>query len=124
MAIAYSAADVFVAPSIQENLSNMVLETMACGVPCVAFDIGGMPDMIEHKRIGYLAQPYKVDDLKRGILWVIDNNECKSELSNSCRQKAEESFSDIIAAKRYSVLYDELIRAESGTREIGFGGST
>lgn len=123
MAVAYSAADVFVAPSIQENLSNMVLEAMACGVPCVAFDIGGMPDMIEHKRTGYLAQPYKVEDLEKGILWVIDNNECRTELSSSCRQKVEEGFSDISAAQRYSALYDELISTERGAREMGFGGS-
>jgi glycosyltransferase involved in cell wall biosynthesis len=123
MAIAYSAADVFVAPSIQENLSNMVLEAMACGVPCVAFDIGGMPDMIEHKRTGYLVQPYEAEDLEKGILWVIGNNERRRELSGFCRHKAEESFSDVSAAQRYSVLYDELIRTESGAREIGIGGS-
>jgi glycosyltransferase involved in cell wall biosynthesis len=123
MAIAYSSADVFVAPSIQENLSNMVLEAMACGVPCVAFDIGGMPDMIEHKRTGYLAQPYKVEDIEKGILWVVDHNECGSELSNFCRQKVEAEFSDINAAKQYSALYDELIRVESGGIGKGFGES-
>ena len=124
MAIAYSAADVFVAPSIQENLSNMVLEAMACGVPCVAFDIGGMPDMIEHKRTGYLARPFQVEDLEKGILWVVNNNECRSELSSYCRHKVEEDFSDINAAQRYSELYDELISAESGTRGMDFGEST
>jgi len=112
MAIAYSAADVFVAPSIQENLSNMVLEAMACGVPSVAFDIGGMPDMIEHKRTGYLARPYEVEDLEKGILWVLDNNKRGSELSRPCRQKVEENFSDVISAKRYSALYNELIQAD------------
>ena len=123
MAVAYSAADVFVAPSIQENLSNMVLEAMACGVPCVAFDIGGMPDMIEHQRTGYLAQAYKVEDLEKGILWAVDNNERRSDLSNACRLKVVEGFSDIKTAKQYSALYDELIRTERGTREMGFGGS-
>ena len=123
MAIAYSAANVFVAPSIQENLSNMVLEAMACGVPCVAFDIGGMPDMIEHKRTGYLAQPYKVEDLEKGILWAVDNNECRSEISSSCRQKVVDDFSDISAARRYSILYDKIIRTKGGVRGKGFGES-
>ena len=117
MAIAYSAADVFVAPSKQENLSNMVLEAMACGIPCVAFNIGGMPDMIEHKHTGYLAQPYNVEDLEKGILWAV-NNEDRGKLSSSCRQKVEKNFSDINAAKRYSALYDELICNENGAKKI------
>ena len=49
LALVYSAADVFVAPSIQDNLPNTVMEALACGTPCVAFKIGGMPDMIEHE---------------------------------------------------------------------------
>ena len=52
LALAYAAADVFVAPSIQDNFSNTVLESIACGTPCVAFRAGGMPDMIEHRRNG------------------------------------------------------------------------
>ena len=54
LAIAYSGGDVFVAPSREDNLPNMVLESMACGTPCVAFEIGGIPDMIEHEVSGYL----------------------------------------------------------------------
>ena len=50
MALLYSAADVFVAPSLQDNLPNTVVEALACGTPTVAFNIGGMPDMIEHKK--------------------------------------------------------------------------
>lgn len=110
MSLLYSSVDVFVAPSLQDNLPNTVIEAMACGVPCVAFDIGGMPDMIEHKRTGYLARPYEVEDFKKGILWVVDNNERRRELSSACRHKVEACFSDISAAQRYSVLYDELTR--------------
>ncbi|MEQ8961246.1 MAG: glycosyltransferase, partial [Coleofasciculus sp. C2-GNP5-27] len=58
LAILYSAADVFVLPSTQENLANTVMEAIACGTPSVAFNIGGMPDLIEHQNNGYLAQPY------------------------------------------------------------------
>ncbi len=50
LALHYAAADVFVAPSLEDNLPNGVMEAMSCGTPCVAFDIGGMPDMIEHER--------------------------------------------------------------------------
>jgi len=108
LAVAYSSADVFVAPSIQENLSNTVMESMACGIPCVTFDIGGMPDMIDHKRTGYRARPYEEGDLADGILWVISDPERWRELSGSSRKKIEEGFSDTHATQRYSSLYREL----------------
>src|SRR5690606_32116939 len=55
LALLYSCADVFVAPSVQDNLPNTVMEALCCGVPCVAFSIGGMPDMISHQQNGYLC---------------------------------------------------------------------
>jgi len=119
LAIAYSAADVFVAPSIQENLSNMVMEAMACGVPCVAFNIGGMPDMIEHKRTGYLVKPYEVNDLAEGLLSMLVDDETRSERSKRCRHKVEEEFSDINTAQRYASLYEQLFYVDSGLRKSG-----
>ena len=62
----YAAADVFVAPSQQDNFPNTLLEALACGTPCVGFNIGGIPDLIEHQRNGYLARPFEIDDLARG----------------------------------------------------------
>jgi glycosyltransferase involved in cell wall biosynthesis len=59
IALLYSAADVFVLPSLQENLPNTILEAMACGTPAVAFNIGGIPDLIEHEYNGYLARPFE-----------------------------------------------------------------
>lgn len=67
----YSAADVLVAPSRMDNLATIVLDAAACGLPAVAFRIGGMPDLIDHRRTGYLAAPYDTDDLARGIHWVL-----------------------------------------------------
>jgi len=109
LVVAYSAADVLVAPSIQENLPNMVLEAMACGVPCVAFDIGGMPDLIEHRSTGYLARPYEVDDLAEGLLWVIGDSELKHRLSVASREKIEEGFSDGCISQKYVSLYEDVL---------------
>jgi glycosyltransferase involved in cell wall biosynthesis len=75
LSVVYSAADVFVLPSIEENLANTVMEAIACGTPCVAFNIGGMPDMIDHQKNGYLAQAYRIEDLAQGINWVLENQE-------------------------------------------------
>ena len=109
LALAYSAADVFVAPSIQDNLPNTVLEAIACGTPCVAFKIGGMPDMIEHQSNGYLASPFETEDLAQGISWVLEDSDRLQHLSTSARSKAEQEFALEIQARRYQTLYREIL---------------
>ena len=110
LALVYAAADVFVAPSVQDNLPNTVMEAIACGTPCVAFNIGGMPDMIEHHSNGYLAQPYQVEDLAQGIAWVIENRERHQKLCDRARQKAEQEFTLEIQARRYQSLFTDILR--------------
>lgn len=109
LALAYSAADVFVAPSIQDNLPNTVLEAISCGTPCAAFNIGGMPDMIEHQQNGYLAQAYETDDLAFGINWILENQERIKKLSTQARTKAEQEFTLLIQAQRYQNIYQSIL---------------
>ena len=68
----YNAADVLVTPSLQENLPNTIMEALSCGIPCVGFDIGGIPEMIDHKSNGYVAEYKSAEDLARGIRWVLE----------------------------------------------------
>lgn len=109
LAALYSAADVFVAPSIQENLSNTVMEALACGTPCVAFDIGGMPDMIEHRRNGYLARPFDAADLAEGIRWILEDDQRRKELSSRARQKVLDEFAMPVVARRHLDLYRRIL---------------
>jgi glycosyltransferase involved in cell wall biosynthesis len=109
LVLAYSAADIFVAPSTQENLANTVLESIACGTPCVAFRIGGMPDLIEHKQNGYLAQPFDITDLAKGIVWIMGQNERYHKLSNRAREKVNQEFTIEIQAKRTLSFYKDII---------------
>ena len=95
----YSAADVMVVPSLQENLSNAIMESMACGTPVVGFDIGGNSDMIEHCINGYLAKPLDTSDLVRGIEWVLENN---SDLGFSTREKVVSTFSSEVVVMKYN----------------------
>ncbi|WP_083830941.1 glycosyltransferase family 4 protein [Herbaspirillum lusitanum] len=104
----YSAADVVVAPSVQENLSNTVLEALACGIPVVAFDVGGMPDMIDHQSNGYLATPFQVDDLVNGIAWVLENDVRHGLLSKTARDIVLDRYDLPKIAKRYSELYESI----------------
>lgn len=109
LALVYSAADVFVAPSIQENLANTVMEALACGTPCVAFNIGGMPDMIEHQQNGYLAQPFQIDDLARGIAWTLDNPDRRQNLASHARETVMQRFTLKIQANNYHALFKKLL---------------
>lgn len=70
--VIYNAADVFVAPSLADNLPYTVLESLSCGTPVVAFNVGGIPEMIVHKSNGYLAKYKDAADLAAGIEYCID----------------------------------------------------
>ncbi len=109
LALVYSAADVFVVPSVQDNLSNTVMEAIACGTPCVTFDIGGMGEMIEHQHNGYLAKPYEIEDFARGIEWVIEDFERYGRLSDRARAKVEAEFTCDLQARRYFSLFNEIL---------------
>lgn len=112
LALLYAACDVFVAPSRQENLPNTVAEALACGVPCVAFDIGGMPDLITHQRHGWLARPHDTADLAAGIAWCLsDEDQRWRSLSVQARRFAEEHLELGRQARRHVDLYRQLLNA-------------
>ncbi len=109
MNLLYSAADVFVAPSLQENLPNTIMEAMACGVPAVAFSVGGISDLVDHKLNGYLAQPYNTDDLAQGLLWVLSNRPFWEQLSCAARETIKAKFDINHVADMYNDLYDKIV---------------
>ncbi len=106
----YSAADAVVAPSMQENLSNTVMESLACGTPVVAFNIGGMPDMINHRVNGYLATPFEFNDLADGIMWVFESKERHDTLSKQARETVEKRFALETVANQYLSLYRDILK--------------
>ena len=104
----YSAVDVMVVPSLQENLSNTIMESLACGTPVVAFDVGGNRDMIDHQINGYLAKPFESDDLANGIEWVL-NAPNHDKLCQNAREKVMREFDSKVVAKKYIELYKEIL---------------
>jgi glycosyltransferase involved in cell wall biosynthesis len=109
ISLAYSAADVFIAPSMEDNLPNTVLEALACGVPAVAFDIGGMPDMILHQKNGWLAPAFNTENFADGIRWILESQERYHQLSTFARERSEEYFPLERQAQFYLNLYRELL---------------
>lgn len=104
----YSAADVMVVPSLQENLSNAIMESLACATPVVAFDVGGNGDMIEHQHNGYLAKPFDAQDLAAGIDWVLNTADYR-QVSDNARDKVLTCFDSKVVAKQYIELYKEVL---------------
>lgn len=100
----YNAADLFVTPSLQDNLPNTIMESMACGTPCVGFDIGGIPEMIQHKGTGYVASYKDAEDLANGIVWVLDEADGETLSSNS-REFVINNYSQSNVINRYIDLY-------------------
>ncbi|MDD2733785.1 MAG: glycosyltransferase [Desulfuromonadaceae bacterium] len=103
----YSLADVFVLPSLEDNLPNTVLEAMACGTPVVGFDTGGIPDMISHKVNGFLARPRDVSSLAEGIDWCLFSCD-RTTISSVCREWVLARYSLPAQSKAYATIYKEL----------------
>jgi len=106
--VLYSASDVMVVPSLQENLSNTIMESLSCGTPVVAFDVGGNHDLIDHKQNGYLAKPFLIKDLAKGITYILDLSK-SSFFYSDISKKNSEKFEKNIVAKKYAELYQSIL---------------
>ncbi|MFQ3615152.1 MAG: glycosyltransferase family 4 protein [Cyanobacteriota bacterium] len=113
LALAYSAADVFVAPSLQEAFGQTASEAMACGTPVVAFKGTGLADIVDHQHNGYLANPFEIEDLAQGIRWILGHTDSEQSLRLAARQKAEQGFALELQARRYLDLYQDLLAQTS-----------
>jgi len=108
---AYGAADLFVLPSLEDNLPNTMLEAMSCGTPVVAFDLGGIPDGVKNGETGQLVPSGDVRQMGRAILSLISNPEQRKAMGKACRRKAQEQYRLEIQARRYVDLYQELVES-------------
>ena len=104
----YSAADVMVVPSRLEAFGQTASEAHACGTPVVSFDIGGLPDIIEHQKTGYLAKAFDTRDLANGITWVLQQDG-SNKLGNNARERAVEKFSEKKISEAYLDIYKKLL---------------
>ncbi|QHS54481.1 glycosyltransferase [Mucilaginibacter sp. 14171R-50] len=108
----YSMADVFVSPSVEDNLPNMIMEAMSCGTPVAAFNTGGIPDLIDHKVNGYLAEFKSSADLAEGINNVL-NVENHNKYAAIARNKVEQMFNNEKVAGQYIDLYRSVLNRVS-----------
>ena len=114
LSLAYSAADFSVVPSIQDNFPNTVLESLACGTPVVAFDTGGVPDMVRPGVTGFLAPTGSADALRRAAIAALNARGEWGRLRAECRRVAVEEYAVEVQARRYAELYAELAVGKRG----------
>lgn len=108
MAMAYSAADAFLLPSLEDNLPNSMLESLCCGTPVISFTNGGMTDIIEDGKNGYLVEPSDAEHLASAIEKFIHN---KSKFNRQeISEKARQMFAPEVQAKNYISLYQSIIQ--------------
>jgi glycosyltransferase involved in cell wall biosynthesis len=111
LAMVYSAADVLIAPFLEDNLPNVVLEAIACGTPVAAFAVGGIPDAVDHEVNGYLSPVGNDSELARGVSLLLDRAGDPG-LRNSIRSSAESRFDLVQCSRRYARLFGDV--ANSG----------
>jgi glycosyltransferase involved in cell wall biosynthesis len=109
--LAYNAADLFVSPALADNLPLVVMESLASGTPVVAFDVGGIPEMIAHLDTGYLARYKDASDLAAGIRTILDGDALRARMCGRCRETAVKRYDLQEQARRYVELYEQAIRA-------------
>jgi glycosyltransferase involved in cell wall biosynthesis len=112
LSLVYSAADLYVLPTLADNLPLTVQESLASGTPVVAFDVGGLPEMIAHLATGYLARYKEAADLATGIRKILDDDALRLQMRETCRSFAVKHYDLNRQANRYVELYEHVIRAE------------
>ena len=108
--LAYSAADVFIAPSRMDAFPKTPAESMACGTPVVCFDATGLADIVEHKVTGIKATPFDALDLARGVDWVLSLSPTRQQqIRAQSRERAKSQFDSKVIAAQYLKVYEEML---------------
>lgn len=107
----YRACDVLAMPTLRDNLPNTIVEAMACGLPCVGFTIGGLPEMIDHFKNGYLCAYKDTTDLCRGLRYVLESPHI-DHICHTARLKAVQTYSESAVASKYASLYTKALAGQ------------
>jgi glycosyltransferase involved in cell wall biosynthesis len=109
LAMLYSAADVMLVPSRMDNLPQTALESLCCGTPVIAFDVGGLSDMVKHQVNGYLAAPFSTEEFSAGMDWAL--NAADRNLASEARKLTVEFTDERRIGQRYNDLFESLLAA-------------
>jgi glycosyltransferase involved in cell wall biosynthesis len=103
---AYSAADLFAIPSLEDNLPNTIMESLACGTPVLGFKTGGIPEMVKHLNTGYIAEYQQVEDFAKGLAWFLEYPD-PTILGKNALEFVNQNYKNPIIAAQYLHLYEQ-----------------
>jgi glycosyltransferase involved in cell wall biosynthesis len=109
LSFVYSTADLLICPTRQDNLPNVILEAMACGIPVVAFDVGGVGDLVREGRTGLIVPPEDVSALIRSVRMLITDDHLRTRLSAESRMIAVTDYPIQRQAERYRKVYEQML---------------
>jgi len=107
MAALYSASDVFLLPTLADNLPNVLLESTACGTPAITYDVGGCGEVIRHMETGYLAGYRDSHDFARGIRLLLEHENLRREMGAKARKMVLSEYTLRLQSTRYGELFRE-----------------
>jgi glycosyltransferase involved in cell wall biosynthesis len=110
MAQYYSMSDVFIHPTLADNCPLVVLEAMSCGTPVLAFNVGGLPELVLHKETGFLANYKDSQDLVRGLNWILEESERHAILADYSRRRVLQYFTIEKMNQNYMDLYKQVLQ--------------
>jgi glycosyltransferase involved in cell wall biosynthesis len=116
LSMVYSAADIFITPSLQDNFPNVALESIACGTPVVGFHVCGIPEIVRNGETGLTVPVGDIGAMRAGVEHLLTDDAARQKLSRRCREVALKEFSNTLQAERYLQLYREL--ANSAARPV------
>lgn len=112
----YAAADIFVFPTLADSFGNVVIETMACGTPTLAFRTGGVPEIIDHGVTGWLVEQMDINGLSEAVSMCMQNREILKQWGTNGLVKVNNEYSKEIFLDAYIQIYNNLIN-QSKTRK-------
>lgn len=105
----YRAGDIFVLPSLEDNLPNTIVESMACGTPVIGFNIGGLPDVVIEGKTGYLAEKNNLTMMAEKIINLLKSESLRLTISEKCQRMIQENYLLKHQGESYTKLYQELL---------------
>lgn len=108
MALLYSSADIYFYPTLADNCPLSVIEAMSCGLPVVTFCTGGVPEIVNHNKNGYVAEYQDFEDIKKGVEILLENERIRDEMSLNSINRVKEKFCSITMSDKYHNIYKEL----------------
>lgn len=118
LSLIYSAADIFILPSLEDNFPNTMLEAMSCATPVISFAVGGMIDLIKDNINGVLIPAYNLDLMATKIIELINNPEKCRMMGMNARKEIETNYSLTIQAEKYSNLYEDLLTTSKDKQQV------